>query len=56
MFLRIFYLMTSYSFIALLSLVDMTFVSDFFGVMGADKTPAAVWGAIQAAVIAGTLL
>ena len=37
------------------SLVDLTFVAGFFETMGADKTPAAVWGAIQAAVVAATL-
>jgi hypothetical protein len=46
-----------YSFLVMLaSLVDMTFISGFFEAMGADKTPAAVWGAIQAAVVATTLL
>jgi hypothetical protein len=38
------------------SLVDLTFISGFFDTMGADKGPAAVWGAIQAAVVAATLL
>ena len=42
--------------VMLASLVDMTFISGFFEAMGADKTPAAVWGAIQAAVVATTLL
>jgi hypothetical protein len=37
------------------SLVDLTYFSGFFEAMGADKTPAAVWGAIQATVVAATL-
>ena len=38
------------------SLVDLTFVSGFFEKMGAEKTPAYIWGAIQTGVAAATLL
>ena len=34
----------------------MTFIAGFFEKMGAEKTPAYIWGAIQAGVAATTLL
>jgi len=46
-----------YAFLIMMaSLVDMTFIAGFFEKMGAEKTPAYIWGAIQAGVAATTLL